>query len=88
MAEAVKKEDVKPKGPLGKLKETIDDKDEQMAFLSTIIYSWFDCLCENISADNQPDIPPPTITNFIYQIHFPLPYIEEKQFRDGFLYLL
>ena len=37
MAEAVKKEDVKPKGPLGKLKETIDDKDEQMAFLSTII---------------------------------------------------
>ena len=37
MAEAVKKEEVKPKGPLGKLKETIDDKDEQMAFLSTII---------------------------------------------------
>ena len=36
MAEA-KKEEVKPKGPLGKLKETIDDKDEQMAFLSTII---------------------------------------------------
>ena len=36
MAEA-KKEEVKPKGPLGKLKESIDDKDEQMAFLSTII---------------------------------------------------
>ena len=36
MAEA-KKDEVKPKGPLGKLKETIDDKDEQMAFLSTII---------------------------------------------------
>ena len=36
MAEA-KKEEVKPKGPLGKLKEAIDDKDEQMAFLSTII---------------------------------------------------
>ena len=36
MAEA-KKDEVKPKGPLGKLKETIDDKAEQMAFLSTII---------------------------------------------------
>ena len=36
MAEA-KKEDVKPKGPLGKLKETIDDKDEQMAILSTFV---------------------------------------------------
>ena len=37
MAESVKKEEVKSKGPLGKLKEAIDDKDEQMAFLSTII---------------------------------------------------
>ena len=27
MAEAVKKEEVKPKGPLGKLKEAVDDKD-------------------------------------------------------------
>ena len=36
MAEA-KKEEVKPKGPLGKLKETIDDKDEQMAILSTFV---------------------------------------------------
>ena len=30
MAE-VKKEDVKPKGPLGKLKEAVDDKEEQLA---------------------------------------------------------
>ena len=36
MAEA-KKEEVKSKGPIGKLKEAIDDKDEQMAFLSTVI---------------------------------------------------
>jgi len=36
MAEA-KKEDVKPKGPLGKLKEAVDDKDEQMAILSTFV---------------------------------------------------
>ena len=36
MAEA-KKEDVKPKGPLGKLKEAIDDKEEQMAILSTFV---------------------------------------------------
>ena len=36
MAEA-KKEEVKPKGPLGKLKESIDDKDEQMAILSTFV---------------------------------------------------
>ncbi len=28
MAEAVKKEEVKPKGPIGKLKEAVDDKDE------------------------------------------------------------
>jgi len=36
MAE-VKKEEVKPKGPLGKLKEAVDDKDEQMAILSTFV---------------------------------------------------
>ena len=36
MAE-VKKEDVKPKGPLGKLKEAVDDKEEQMAILSTFV---------------------------------------------------
>ena len=32
-----KKEDVKPKGPLAKLKEAVDDKDEQMAILSTFV---------------------------------------------------
>ena len=37
MAEAVKKEEVKSKGPLGKLKEAMDDKEEQLMFLSTII---------------------------------------------------
>ena len=37
MAEAIKKEEVKPKGPLGKLKEAVDDKDEQMAILSTFV---------------------------------------------------
>ena len=36
MAE-VKKEEVKPKGPLGKLKEAADDKEEQMAILSTFV---------------------------------------------------
>ena len=36
MAET-KKEDVKPKGPLGKLKEAVDDKEEQMAILSTFV---------------------------------------------------
>ena len=36
-AEAVKKEEVKPKGPLGKLKEAMDDKEEQMAILSTFV---------------------------------------------------
>ena len=36
MAEA-KKEEVKPKGPLGKLKDAVDDKDEQMAILSTFV---------------------------------------------------
>ena len=37
MAESVKKEEVKPKGPLGKLKEPLDDKEEQMAILSTFV---------------------------------------------------
>ena len=36
MAEA-KKEDVKPKGPLGKLREAVDDKEEQLAILSTFV---------------------------------------------------
>ena len=36
MAEA-KKEEVKSKGPLGKLKEALDDKEEQMAILSTFV---------------------------------------------------
>ena len=37
MAEAIKKEEVKPKGPIGQLKEAVDDKDEQMAILSTFV---------------------------------------------------
>ena len=37
MAEAVKKEEVKSKGPIGKLKEAVDDKEEQMAILSTFV---------------------------------------------------
>ena len=37
MAEAIKKEEVKPKGPIGKLKEAVEDKDEQMAILSTFV---------------------------------------------------
>ena len=37
MAEAVKKEQVKSKGPLGKLKEAMDDKEEQMIILSTFV---------------------------------------------------
>ena len=37
MAEAVKKEEIKSKGPLGKLKEAVDDKEEQMAILSTYV---------------------------------------------------
>ena len=36
MAEAVKKEEVK-KGPIGKLKELSEDKEEQMAILSTFV---------------------------------------------------
>ena len=37
MAEAVKKEEPKKKGPLGKLKEAVDDKEEQLAILSTFV---------------------------------------------------
>ena len=33
----LKKEEVKSKGPLGKLKEAVDDKEEQMAILSTFV---------------------------------------------------
>ena len=36
MAAEVKKEE-KPKGPLGKLKEAVDDKEEQLAYLATLI---------------------------------------------------
>ena len=36
MAEAIK-EEVKPKGPIGKLKELSEDKEEQMAILSTFV---------------------------------------------------
>ena len=32
-----KKEEVKPKGPLGKIKEAMDEKEEQMAILSTFV---------------------------------------------------
>ena len=37
MPEAVKKEEVRSKCPLGKLKEAVDDKEEQMAILSTFV---------------------------------------------------
>ena len=37
MAEAVKKEVVKKKGIFSKIKESVDDKEEQLAFLSTIV---------------------------------------------------
>ena len=37
MAEEVKKEEVKSKGPIGKLKELSEDKEEQMAILSTFV---------------------------------------------------
>ena len=37
MAEEVKKDDPKKKGPLGKLKEAVDDKEEQLAILSTFV---------------------------------------------------
>ena len=36
MAEA-KKEEVKPKGPIGKIQEFAEDKEEQMAILSTFV---------------------------------------------------
>ena len=37
MAEEVKREDPKKKGPIGKLKDKIDDSDEQLAILSTFV---------------------------------------------------
>ena len=37
MAEAVKKEEVKSKGPLGKIKEAMVDKEEQMMILITFV---------------------------------------------------
>ena len=37
MAEEVKKEEPKKKGPLGKLKENLDDKEEQLVILSTFV---------------------------------------------------
>ena len=37
MAEAVKKEEEKKKGPIGKLKEFSEDKEEQMQILSTFV---------------------------------------------------
>ena len=37
MPEEVKKEEPKKKGPLGKIKEKVDDADEQLAILSTFV---------------------------------------------------
>ena len=37
MAEAVKKEEPKKKGPFSKLKEAVDDKEEQLLILSTFV---------------------------------------------------
>ena len=37
MADPVKKEEPKKKGPLSKLKEGLDDKEEQLAILSTFV---------------------------------------------------
>ena len=37
MAEQVKKEEPKKKGPFGKLKEAVDDKEEQLLILSTFV---------------------------------------------------
>ena len=37
MAETVKTEEPKKKGPLGKLKEGLEDKEEQLAILSTFV---------------------------------------------------
>ena len=37
MAETKEVADKKPKGPLGKLKEAVDDKEEQLQYLATLI---------------------------------------------------
>lgn len=37
MAEEVKEEDPKKRGPIGKLKEKVEDSDEQLAILSTFV---------------------------------------------------
>ena len=37
MAETKKVAEEKPKGPLGKLKEAVDDKEEQLMYLATLI---------------------------------------------------
>jgi len=37
MAEAIKKEEVKKKGIFSKIKESVDDKEEQLAYLATLI---------------------------------------------------
>ena len=37
MAEPIKKEEPKKKGPLGKLKEGLEDKEEQLAILTTFV---------------------------------------------------
>mgnify|MGYP006242376963 CR=1 FL=1 len=37
MAETVKKEEPKKKGIIGKIKESVDDKEEQLAYLATLI---------------------------------------------------
>ena len=52
-----KKEEVKPKGPLGKLKETIDDKDEQMAILSTFVRHGILVWAGGILTINYVDVP-------------------------------
>ena len=36
MPEEVKKEETKKKGPLGRLKDKVEDADEQLAVLSTL----------------------------------------------------
>ena len=37
MPEEVKKEETKKKGPLGRLKDKVEDADEQLAVLSTLV---------------------------------------------------
>ena len=37
MPEEVKKEDEKKKGPLGRLRDKVEDADEQLAVLSTLV---------------------------------------------------